>query len=157
MEGRERTADRRRAERAAKEKAARSPAPGTTAVLAMGVAAILVVVLIRLAFPGRSDYAGHFLAGTGATAGALAVVEAFRRLTPNAVLALCVACIVAGFGTESTIFREAAFDWVDFAVQSSGAVLAATAFLGSEGGRRSDLALGLGFVLFIGGCGFAFG
>lgn len=122
------------------------------------LAIVVVAVLIRIAFPDRSDYTGHFLAGAGATAMLLAVVSAFARgLSPGVVVLLGLLAVGLGGGTEQTIFREAAFDWVDFALQSSGAVLVATAFLGFGDGRRSDLAFGLGFALLAGGFWFAFG
>lgn len=152
---RERTADRRRADRAA---AVRRPARdgGTEALLLTAGTLALVTVLLRIAFVDRSDYAGHFLAGAGATTMLLAFVAAFTRsLQPLGVVLLCLIAVILGCGTEATIFREAAYDWCDFAVQSSGAVLAGTAFLAGAG-RRTDLAFGLGFAAFVGGCFFAF-
>lgn len=152
---RERTADRRRAERAAAER--RDPDETIVGLVATIAAIIVIAVLIRLAFPHRSDYSGHFLAGAGATAMLLAFASAFRRgLNPGEVVLLGLLAVGLGVGTEGTIFREAAFDWVDFALQSSGALLVATAFLGFGDGRRSDLAFGLGFGLLLGGCWFAF-
>ncbi len=153
---RERTADSRRAERAAT--AADPELDSTIAGLAAtAVAVVVIAVLIRVAFPDRSDYAGHFLAGAGATGMMLAVVSAFRPPSPLAVLGWSLVAVALGGATERTIFREAAFDWVDFALQSSGALLVATAFLGFGDGRRSDLAFGIGLALLAGGFWFAFG
>ena len=154
---RERTADQRRAARATTPND-----PGfdeTIAGLAATAAAIVVIaVLIRVAFPDRSDYAGHFLAGAGATGMMLAVISAFARgRGPMRTIAWSLVAVGLGGVTERTIFREAAFDWVDFALQSSGALLVATAFLGFGDGRRSDLAFGIGFGLLVGGFWFAFG
>jgi hypothetical protein len=154
---RERTADRRRAARAAAADH-RDPDETIIGLVATIAAIVLIAVLIRLAFPHRSDYTGHFLAGAGATAMLLAFVSAFRRgLGPGEAVLLGLLAVGLGVGTEGTIFREAAFDWVDFALQSSGAVLVATAFLGFGDGRRSDVAFGLGFMLLTGGVWFAFG
>jgi hypothetical protein len=153
---RERTADRRRAERPAVP----SPDldPTIAGLAATAVAIVVIAVLIRVAFPHRSDYAGHFLAGAGATAMMLAVISAFT-LGVNPARVLTWSLVAVGFGgvTERTIFREAAYDWVDFALQSSGALLVATAFVGFGDGRRSDLAFGIGFALLAGGFWFAFG
>jgi hypothetical protein len=154
---RERTADRRRAARATT-----APEPdldqSIAGLAATAAAIVLIAVLIRVAFPDRSDYAGHFLAGAGATAMMLAVVSAFARgLGPGRTIAWSLVAVGLGVVTERTIFREAAFDWVDFALQSSGALLVATAFLGFGDGRRSDVAFGIGFALLLGGFWFAFG
>lgn len=153
----ERNADQRRAARAT------TPTdPGfdeTIAGLAATAAAIVVIaLLIRVAFPDRSDYAGHFLAGAGATGMMLAVVSAFARgCGPLRTIVWSLVAVGLGGVTERTIFREAAFDWVDFSLQSSGALLVATAFLGFGDGRRSDLAFGIGLALLVGGFWFAFG
>ena len=150
----ERTADRRRAARTAQT--AREPDETILGLAATAATVVLIAVLIRVAFPDRSDYAGHFLAGAGATAMMIAVVAAFTRsLGPLAVVAWALLAVALGGGTERTIFREAAFDWVDFSLQSSGALLIATAFLGFGDGRRSDLAFGIGFALLAGGFWFA--
>lgn len=130
---------------------------GVLGLAAVTVAVVATAVLIRAAFPDRSDYAGHFLAGAGATAMLLAVVSAFvQRSRPGLVVLLTLFAVGLGTGTEATVFREAAFDWVDFAIQSSGAVLVANGFI-RDGDRHSDLGLGLGFVMLVGGFWFAFG
>lgn len=152
-----RTAEQRRAARAAKTAPGPAADEGVLALAATTAAVVAVAVLIRLAFPDRSDYAGHFLAGAGATVMLMAVVSAFvQRSRPGLVVLLTLLAVALGTGTEATIFREAAFDWVDFAIQSSGAALVANAFL-RDGDRHSDLGLGLGFVLLVGGFWFAFG
>lgn len=96
------------------------------------VVAILVgfMLLISLGFPSRPDYVAHFAAGAGATMMGLAVITAVvRRPHPGFVLALGVAAIGMGAAAEATVFRLAAFDPVDFGLQSSGAAIATTPFM----------------------------
>lgn len=78
----------------------------------------------------RSDYLGHYLAGAGGTFALLAVVlsllprPALEKFAPWAILLATLLAIGLGVITESTIFRLAKFDEVDFFNQSLGAVLA---------------------------------
>lgn len=121
-------------------------------ILVMTGTVVALAVAINLGFAERTDYAGHFLAGAGGTALLLALVVAFAPdPRPYLVLATCLLAIGLGAIVEATVFREAAFDWVDICFQSSGAVLVAFAFLDGGGGRRSDVAFAAGAVLLFGG------
>ncbi|HSV38177.1 MAG TPA: hypothetical protein VLI04_05405 [Nocardioidaceae bacterium] len=110
-----------------------------------------VIVAIRLAFPSHPDYMGHFSAGAGATMAFLVTVVAFTQWTPHLVAGLLLLCVGMGVGTEATIFRLAAFDRMDFALQSAGAALAAMVLLTMGTPLRNALAFlaGMGF-LFLG-------
>lgn len=83
----------------------------------------------------RHDYTGHFLAGYGATLGAIMVwlrtvpEKRYAVLSAWGVVPLCVVCILLGAILEATMFRLARFDEVDFCNQSFGAVFAAAAAL----------------------------
>jgi hypothetical protein len=74
------------------------------------------------------------------------------------IVPICIACIALGAITESTIFRLAKFDEIDFCNQSLGAVLAglaAVAYVEDRALRTSEIDLGLiaGIVfLGMGGC-----
>lgn len=86
---------------------------------------IASVAVLRLALSDRSDYAGHFAAGFGATMLILAVSLALAR-KPLGWIAVGVlfTAIALGAMAEQTAFRLAIFDPVDFATQSLGACLA---------------------------------
>jgi len=87
----------------------------------------------------RLDYAGHFLAGFGATLGAAWLAARLTSGSPWAVVAATVACIGLGAVVEGTIFALAAFDDIDFGAQSLGAVLAGLALLhGRAGDPEAD-------------------
>ncbi len=145
IQPRESSADRRRA---ARQGTAPTADRGWVPVAAMAGTVALLGVVIRVAFVDRSDYTGHFLAGAGATAMLVALVTAFRPgPQPTLVVAMCLTAIALGAGCERTLFREAAFDWVDLSVQSSGAVLACLPFLDGGGPRRSDIGFLAGLVL----------
>lgn len=79
----------------------------------------------------RSDYLGHYLAGCGGTMGVtiviLSVIPArlYPKLASLTILITCIAAVALGAVFESTIYRLAKFDEVDFFNQSLGAVLAA--------------------------------
>ena len=111
-----------------------------------------------LVFHYRTDYLGHYLAGFGGTLLLLSVL----LLVPVPwrawlMLAATSAAIVIGYGTESTIFRLAIFDPVDFFNQSLGAVVATATVLGEEGHIAAAAALaGSSVALLIAGFYFAF-
>ena len=115
-------------------------------------AVALVAVLTLLAFPYRADYAGHFLGGAGATILLLGLVAAFfSEPRPWVVLGLCLTSVALGVGTEATIFRLAAYDWVDFAFQSAGAVLVTAPFLDGGGGYQASRRVGWAcFAMLVG-------
>lgn len=115
----------------------------------------------------RHDYTGHFLAGYGGTLGALMV---WLRLVPErrfgmlglwSIVPICLACIGLGAIFESTIFRLAKFDEVDFCNQSLGAVIAAGAALCFADSQKPaawlmDLGLVVGIVVLAAGGIYAF-
>lgn len=129
--------------------------PARAAVATLLALAVASAVLLRLAFPDRTDYAGHFLAGAGGTALLLALVLPLRR-GPWRVVAAATIGILGGVGTEATVFRLAEFDVVDLANQSLGAVVAAAAFLRSDGVRAAAYAAAAGAVLTVAGFVYAF-
>ena len=115
----------------------------------------------------RHDYVGHYAAGYGGTLVAILAYfwrlpeEHFRRGASGAILQLCFGCIALGALAESTVFRLAKFDEIDFCNQSLGAVLAAIVSLvfGCEAKPsamllKAGLVVGLAFLI-VGGI-FAF-
>jgi hypothetical protein len=149
------SAARRRAARRASEPAADR---GWIPIAAMAGTVAVLGLVVRVGFVDRSDYAGHFLAGAGATAMLVALVTAFAPgPRPGLVVALCLGAVALGAVCEETVFRLAAFDWVDLSFQSSGAVLACLPFLAGGGGRRSDTGFAVGAVLLIAGGSLALG
>jgi hypothetical protein len=126
---------------------------GSLRQLVLTVAAVAVVVIaIRVAFPERTDYAGHFLAGAGGTLLLLALVLVRRGARPYAVAAACVVAILLGVGTEATVFMLAIFDPVDLGLQSLGAVLATAGLLEAEGSLALAAATAVcaGLLLIVG-------
>jgi hypothetical protein len=110
-----------------------------------------------LLFPDRSDYLGHFLAGTGGTLLLLAVVVAAFPGRVAAVLVAVGAAIAVGVLAEATIFRFAEFDPVDLANQSLGAAFAGVALLDAETRPASTgLAAVAGVALLLAGFHYAF-
>ncbi len=106
----------------------------------------------------RSDLLGHYLAGFGATLLLLCglAFKARERLTWNAVT-VTVVSIGIGYVTESSVFRFAFFDPVDFANQSIGACLACACVIEMLPTRRTVWTLAItGIVLVVGGFVFAF-
>lgn len=126
--------------------------------------AIAVGVVFEVFLGHRHDYAGHYLAGYGASLAAMMVVfrmmpvPLFVRYGCHSVSVMTVVCILLGVITEATIFKLAKFDEIDFCNQSVGAVLAglvALAFVGSEKPTLAslDYTLVIGIVfLGAGGC-----
>lgn len=102
---------------------------------ALAILALIVLPTLVLAagygglLSQRSDYLGHFLAGAGGTLALVALglavvaVDRPRGLLPLVVAALCLLAIGVGAIFESTLYRLAKFDEVDFCNQSLGAVL----------------------------------
>ena len=102
----------------------------------------------------RPDYFGHFAAGYGGSLGAMACLLA---ITPREhysddvrlyTVLSCFGCIALGAVFESTVFRIAKFDEVDFCNQSLGAVLAALATLAAFSQKKPGT-LSLMLVLVI--------
>lgn len=122
------------------------------------VAALVTSAAFGLAFPDRSDYLGHYLAGFAATLMLLSfayVLPAKHR--PKFVVVGAFIAIALGWGTESTIFKLAIFDPVDFNNQSLGAVVAGACVLGDEGRTRNMVwSLALGSIALVAGFYFAF-
>lgn len=94
--------------------------------------------------PGRSDYAGHYLAGFGGAAILGAVIIAFSKRPPGwpAVAAVGLA-IALGAILEATVFRIALFDPEDFANQSLGACVALAVIVGRAPSQLRALSLAL--------------
>ena len=135
-----------------------SPRTSPAMVLVMTtMSALIPAVALIVAFPQRSDYAGHFLAGAGGTALVLACVLAVVDRRPWLVVGATVLAIVVGVGTEATVFRIAIFDPVDLAVQSLGALLVGCATLRAGRSWWGVLGLaGVGVVLLVAGFNYAF-
>lgn len=123
--------------------------PGEGATI-IGVA--VMAALMFAAFPYRADYTGHFLAGAGATLLLLALVAAsVEKPQPWLVVGVCLGAVGAGAAAEATVFRLAAYDWVDFSVQSMGAVLVTAPFLEAGARRQPSSAMGLAaFAMLVG-------
>ena len=121
-------------------------------------AVIVTGLAYGLVFHYRTDYLGHYLAGFGATLLLLSVLLLIPiPWRPWLMVAATSAAIVIGYGTESTIFRLAIFDPVDFFNQSLGAVVATATVLGEEVGIASAAVLaGASLTLVIAGFYFAF-
>ena len=122
------------------------------------VALAITTATYALLFPHRSDYLGHYLAGFGGTAALLSVAFLIPMTwRPTAIVAVSLFAIALGWGTEKTVFRLAIFDPVDFFNQSLGAVVAAGARVGDEGGAATGgRAFGLGITVLTAGFYFAF-
>ena len=119
--------------------------------------ALAGAVLLSL-FSHRTDYAGHFLAGAGGT---MLLMAALLLIPGKAVgygaLAAVMAAIAIGWVTESTIFKLAVFDAVDFANQSLGAALAGCCVVGCKRSFGSAIVCAvIGIVLLVAGFWFAF-
>ena len=126
-------------------------------VAVVALATLLPAVVLWAAFPQRSDYAGHFLAGAGGTAGLLAVLVALFGGRAWAVVTTIVVAVCLGIATEATVFRIAIFDPVDLAVQSLGAVIVGCGVVGVQ--RSFALAASVGtlsLAWLVGGFWLAF-
>lgn len=126
--------------------------------LAVTVSAVLVPAWAFIAaFPQRTDYAGHYLAGAGGTALLLGVLRAVTGRRPWLVVAVTVLAVLVGVGTEATVFRLAIFDPVDLANQSLGALIVGAAVIGAERSLRLGAGLLLlGAILLVAGFNYAF-
>ena len=105
--------------------------PGARLLAGIVAAAALTGAYVA-AFPDRTDYAGHFVAGAGGTLLLLVPLLA-RWATPWRVVAVATVGVLLGVGTEATIFKIAEFDPVDLANQSLGGLLAAAGALDARG------------------------
>ncbi|MBX7167646.1 MAG: hypothetical protein K1X74_15050 [Pirellulales bacterium] len=138
-------------------------------ILVVGL--LLTVATTAGAYAGwlgqRSDYLGHFLAGCGGTLGVAVLAllaisgEIQRRAGATVVLLAVLACVALGGVFESTLYRLAKFDEVDFCNQSLGAVVAgaiaqAVARRGLLTRMASVVLLALAAALLFGGYHFAF-
>lgn len=124
----------------------------------IGGVAVVSTAAFLLFFPHRSDYAGHLLGGLGATLLLLGVIAAAtNRKLNRTVVPLTLVAIALGAVAESTVFRIAIFDPVDFFNQSVGAALAALLMLDAGPARAAGAtAIGLGAILVVSGFVFAF-
>jgi hypothetical protein len=123
-----------------------------SAVLVAGAATAAYLA----AFPERSDYGGHFVAGAGGTLLLLAPLLLVRWGGAwRAVAALAVA-VLLGVGTEATVFKLAEFDSVDLANQSLGATVAAAGALDAYGWLDALVAAVAGLALVAAGFHYAF-
>jgi hypothetical protein len=125
---------------------------GVAAVAAVGVAGLGY----RAAFPDRPDYAGHLLAGAGATLLLLSLVLVLAGPGRWRVVAVVAVGVLLGTLTEATIYKYAEFDPVDWANQSVGAALACLGFLDTRGAADPVLAAVAGTVLLAFGFHYAF-
>lgn len=116
----------------------------------------LTSLVFGVLFSYRTDYLGHYLAGF---AGTLAVLALLVMVGPDDRVAILIGFAAIGFGwlTESTIFKLAIFDPVDFVNQSLGALVAVSVVLGEKRSvSRGAWLLALSIVGIIGGFSFAF-
>lgn len=131
---------------------------GNWRVVAGVVAATLVPAsALLIGFPHRTDYAGHFLAGAGGTAGLLALVVAGFGGRPWLVVTTTMSAVLLGVATEATVFRIAIFDPVDLGVQSLGAVIVGSGVVGMTRSLAAGAAMAaVGGALLIAGFWLAF-
>ena len=131
---------------------------GRLADLGITIAALLVPALAFIAaFPQRTDYVGHYLAGAGGTAVLLGVVVAATGGRPWLVVAVTALAVLLGVGTEATVFLIAIFDPVDLANQSLGAVIVGASVVGAARSLRHGVGLfALGMILLVAGFRYAF-
>jgi hypothetical protein len=125
---------------------------GMAAVAAVGVAGFVY----RAAFPDRPDYAGHLLAGAGATLLLLSLVLVLAGPGSWRVVAVVAVAVALGTLTEATIYKYAEFDPVDWANQSVGAALACLGFLDARRAAEPVLAAAAGVVVLLFGFHYAF-
>ena len=122
----------------------------------VAIVTLVCAVSFLAAFPLRTDYAGHFLAGAGGTAVLLGALIALGP-TPWRVVATTAIAVLLGVGTEATVFKIAIFDPVDLGNQSLGALVVACGLVGS---RRSAVVAAVtiagGLVALTAGFWFAF-
>lgn len=126
-------------------------------VARVAVTTLVPAVALWAGFLHRSDYAGHFLAGAGGTAGLLALLVAAVGGRAWAVVAATIAAVLLGVATEATVFRIAIFDPVDLGVQSLGAVIVGCGVVGTPRSWATGAGLAcLGLAWLVGGFWLAF-
>ena len=104
---------------------------GRPAVQNVIVSALITGAAYVIFLGHRLDYAGHFLAGLGATLVLLCgLLMGLKRAIWWEAVGVTGLAIVLGFITESSIFRIAFFDPVDFVNQSLGACVACACVIG---------------------------
>lgn len=132
--------------------------PNVIVVRNVVVATVITATAYFTLLSARNDLLGHYLAGFGGTLLLLCALVWIRksRLAWNAIVVTLVA-VAIGFVTESSIFRFAFFDPVDFANQSLGACIACACVVDTRPDARvlGHLAVA-GAVLLAGGFVFAF-
>ena len=123
--------------------------------LAVGLATALIYGML---FSYRTDYLGHYLAGFAGTLLVLSLLVAIGpRNLDGIALAIGIVAIGIGWVTESTIFKLAIFDPVDFLNQSLGALIAVAVVMGETGSTSRAAGLfALSVLGLIGGFYFAF-
>lgn len=126
-------------------------------VVVLGAAALATALTFRYLLGYRTDYLGHYLAGLGGTLLLLVPLAARRRPSGWSVVALVAIAVGIGYVTESTVFRIAIFDPVDFVNQSLGACVAGAGVVGRPGSaRRAAAVLIVGLVCLWAGVLYAF-
>ena len=128
------------------------------ATLGITVVAVLVCAAAFLvAFPQRTDYAGHFVAGAGGNAVLLGMAIAFAQPREWVIVGVTVVAIILGVGTEATVFKIAIFDVVDLGSQSLGALVVACGLFGSHrSGALGASVVSVGLLLLVAGFRLAF-
>jgi hypothetical protein len=120
------------------------------ALAALGAVA-LAAAAYAVAFPTRSDYAGHFLAGAGGTLLLLALAALTGRGGPWRAVAVAAVAVALGTVAEATVFRLAELDPVDLANQSLGGLLVAAGHLDAT---RRDVPVAAATALVLLAAGF---
>lgn len=93
----------------------------------IAVTPAVATFLLRLFVPQRPDYAGHFLAGFGASLLLIWLLSRIFSGRPWSILVGTWVSIALGAGAEATLFALGGFDPADFCSQSIGAVIAGLA------------------------------
>lgn len=132
------------------------PRAGRTVVV-LGAAVLATALTFRFLLGHRTDYLGHYLAGLGGTLLLLVPLAARRKPSGWSVAALVALAVGIGYVTESTVFRIAIFDPVDFVNQSLGACVAGAGIMGRPGSaRRAAAVVVVGLVCLWAGVLYAF-
>lgn len=126
-------------------------------VLSSLITAVVTIAGYLVLLGYRTDYAGHYIASYGAVL--ITAATLYRLFGKSGFITLLAALLLIAFGTytESTLFRLAIFDPVDFNNQNLGACLAAAALWDGEPKTPTLIGLGvLGTVLVFAGFYVAF-